>query len=309
MRVMSPVEAELRNILRDPQRLRREEPLARHTTFRIGGPAEYFVEVAARAELAAVLRFVQATQVPFHILGNGSNLLVGDAGVRGVVLMLAGDLAKREISGHTVTAGGGYNLPRLAMEVSRMGLGGLAFACAIPGTVGAGLLINAGAHGGEMKDVVTAASIMWRDGREQRLSPAEIGFRYRGSDLQGTDAIVLDVVFELHPADPARLDADIRHLLERRRHTQPLQFPNAGSIFKNPPGDFAGRLIEQAGCKGWREGDAEVSPKHANFVVNLGRATAQDVISLALRVQERVQVLYGVRLEPEVRIWGPNPLA
>lgn len=309
MRVMSPVEAELRNIVRDPGRLRLEEPLARHTTFRIGGPAQYFVEAASRAELAGVLRLVQAHRLPLWILGNGSNLLVADEGVRGIVLVLAGDLARREIRGTTVTAGGGYNLPKLAMEVSRMGLGGLAFACAIPGTVGAGLMINAGAHGGEMKDVVTAADVVWFDGREQRLTPAEMGLRYRGSDLQGQDLIVVEVEFALHPADPAQLDAAIRHLLERRRATQPLQYPNAGSIFKNPAGDYAGRLIEQAGCKGWREGDAQVSEKHANFIINLGQATARDVIRLALRVQERVQAVHGVRLEPEVRIWGPNPLA
>ncbi len=308
MRVMSPVEAGLRNILRDQGRLRCEEPLARHTTFRIGGPAEYLVEVASRDELAGVLQLVQAGNLPLYILGNGSNLLVSDAGVRGVVLVLGGELARREITGTTVTAGSGYSLPRLALEVSRLGLGGLAFACAIPGTVGGGLLINAGAHGGEMKDVVAAATVMWPDGRLQPLTPAELGLRYRGSSLQATGAIIVDVVFALSPADPADLESRIRHLLERRRDSQPLQFPNAGSIFKNPPGDSAGRLIEQAGCKGWQEGDAQVSPKHANFIVNLGRATARDVISLAFRVQERVQALFGVRLEPEVRIWGDHPL-
>lgn len=305
---MSPVEAELRTIVRDPGRLRREEPLARHTTFRIGGPAEFFVTVTSRAELAGIVGLARGRQLPLRILGNGSNLLVADEGVRGLVVVLAGELVRREITGTTVTAGGGYNLPRLALEVSRLGLGGLAFACAIPGTVGAGLLINAGAHGGEMKDVVGAVTVMWPDGREQRLTPAEVGLRYRGSDLQGTGAIVLDVTFHLHPADPAQLDAEMRHLLERRRQSQPLQYPNAGSIFKNPPGDYAGRLIDQAGCKGWREGDAQVSPRHANFIVNLGQATARDVLTLALRVQERVQAVFGVRLEPEVRIWGPNPL-
>lgn len=304
----SPVEAALRNIVRDPDRVRPQEPLAPRTTFRIGGPAEFLVEVHTMAELLGVLEVVTKYGLPLHILGNGSNVLVPDEGVPGVVLVLGGELAGRRIEGTRVVAGGGCNLPRLAVEVSRMGLGGLHFACAIPGTVGAGLVINAGAHGGEMSQVVAEAEVVWpEDGRVERLRPEEIGFGYRTSRLLGTSAVVTEVVFDLYPADRDELAARIKELLERRKATQPLGLPNAGSIFRNPPGDYAGRLIEAAGCKGWRVGDAQVSEKHANFIVNLGRATARDVIALALKVRDAVESRFGVRLEPEVRIWGPNP--
>lgn len=308
--MMSPAEAALRNIVRDPDRVRPQEPLAPLTTFRIGGPAEFLVEVADLTELTGVLELVRERNLPLYILGNGSNLLVADEGVSGVVLVLGGDLARRRIEGNRVVAGGGYNLPKLAVEVSRLGLGGLQFACAIPGTVGAGLVINAGAHGGEMSQVVQEVAVVWtEDGRPERLTAEQVGFGYRSSGLQGSGAIVTEVVFNLHPEDPAVLSGQIKALLEKRKASQPLGQPNAGSIFKNPPGDYAGRLIEQAGCKGWREGDAQVSEKHANFIVNLGRATARDVIALALRVRDAVAERFGVRLEPEIRIWGPNPFA
>ncbi|HEY8347123.1 MAG TPA: UDP-N-acetylmuramate dehydrogenase [Symbiobacteriaceae bacterium] len=297
----------MRSIIRDPSRIHPNEPLKRHTTFRIGGPADFLVEVADRRELTAVLALAGREQVPVYVLGRGSNLLVADEGVRGIVLKLTGEFRQYQIQDTRVTAGGGCDLPKLATRLAKAGLGGLEFACAIPGTVGAGLVINAGAHGGDMSRCVESALVVWPDGREQRLSAAEIGFGYRTSRLQGTKAIVADVTFQLHREDEAVLRERMRAYLERRRATQPLQFPNAGSIFRNPPGDFAGRLIEQAGLKGMRIGDAQVSEKHANFIVNLGNATARDVLLLLENVRKIVQDRFGVRLEPEVRIWGFDP--
>lgn len=304
---MSPIAKRLRSIIRDPGRICRDESLKRHTTLRIGGPADYLIQVADRQELSGLLRLAGEESLPVYILGNGSNLLVSDEGVRGLVLSLTGEFGHLALEGSTVRVGGGCSLPKLAHQVLKWGLGGIEFACAIPGTVGAGLVINAGAHGGDLSQVVKEATVVWGDGRVQRLTPHEIGFGYRSSRLQGTSAIVVEVVMALHPAGQAEMQEAMRHHLERRRATQPLQHPNAGSIFKNPPGDHAGRLIEQAGLKGAREGDAQVSEKHANFIVNLGQATARDVLTLMDRVRSTVQQRFGVRLEAEVKIWGPNP--
>lgn len=304
---MSPLEQELRSIICDPGRIHPDEPLKKHTTFRIGGPADFLLEVANRQELSGILALASRDGLPVHILGRGSNLLVSDDGVRGFVLVLAGEFDRFGVQESRVVAGGGYDLPKLATKIAKMGLGGLEFACAIPGTVGAGLVINAGAHGGEMSKVVTSATVIWPDGREQMLSPEEIGFGYRTSRLQVMNSIVVEVVMALHPARTDELMEYIRQHLERRRATQPLQLPNAGSVFMNPPGDYAGRLIEQAGLKGLTEGGAQISEKHANFVVNLGDAKAKDVLILLDRVRKLVQDQFGVRLEPEVKIWGNNP--
>jgi UDP-N-acetylmuramate dehydrogenase len=304
---MSPLELELRSIIRDPGRIYQGEPLRKHTTFRIGGPADFLLEMGNRGELSQVLALAARESLPVRLLGRGSNLLVSDDGVRGFVLVLGGDFDTFHVEGTRVTAGGGYDLPKLATKVVKMGLAGLEFACAIPGTVGAGLMINAGAHGGDMSQVVSSVTVVWPDGQEQTLDPAEVGFAYRSSKLQATPALVTEVVFDLRSGDQAELTRHMQHHLERRRATQPLNFPNAGSIFKNPPGDYAGRLIEQAGLKGATEGQAQISEKHANFIVNLGNATARDVLVLMERVRAAVEERFGVRLEAEVRIWGENP--
>lgn len=304
---MSPIAGRLRSIIRDPGRIRQAEPLKRHTSIRIGGPADYLVQAADRNELSSLLRLAGEEGLPVYILGSGSNLVVSDEGVRGLVLRLTGEFGRLAVEGSTVRVGGGCSLPKLAHLAAQMGLGGIEFACAIPGTVGAGLVMNAGAHGCDLAQVVTEATVVWGDGRVERLRPEEIGFGYRSTRLQGTSAIVVEVVMALRPADPAALMGAMRQHLDRRRATQPLQYPNAGSIFKNPPGDYAGRLIEQAGLKGERVGDAQVSEKHANFIVNLGQATAKDVLTLMDRVRSTVKQRFGVRLEAEVKIWGNNP--
>jgi UDP-N-acetylmuramate dehydrogenase len=304
---MSPLADELRTIIRDPGRIHPGEPLKRHTTFRIGGPADFLVEVADRHELSGVLALAHREQQPIYMLGRGSNLLVADSGIRGFVLVLSGEFDRYQVTGTELRVGGGYDLPKVATKVAKLGLGGLEFACAIPGTVGAGLVINAGAHGGEMSQVVRSATVIWPDGREEVLTPDQIGFGYRTSGLQGSRAIVVEVVADLYHEDQERLKSHMQHHLKRRRATQPLSQPNAGSVFMNPPGDYAGRLIEQAGGKGMTEGGAQISEKHANFIVNLGDATAKDVLILLDRVRKLVHDRFGVRLEPEVKIWGENP--
>lgn len=304
---MSPIAAKLRTIISDPGRIRPDEPLKSYTTFRIGGPADWLVEVTSGEELAGLLQLAKAEALPVYVMGNGSNLLVSDSGVRGFVITLAGEFNRYELTGQTLRAGGGYNLPKLANRIAKLGLGGLEFACAIPGTVGAGLVINAGAHGGELRDVVTETTVVWLDGRKEVLPVERIGLRYRSSDLQGAGAIVTEVAMELRPAVQEDLLAHMKAHLERRRLTQPLNLPNAGSVFMNPPGDYAGRLIEEAGLKGLTVGGAQVSEKHANFVVNLGNATAKDVLLLMNRVRAEVDARFGVRLQPEVKIWGDNP--
>jgi UDP-N-acetylmuramate dehydrogenase len=304
---MSPFTQEMRSIIRDPGRIHPDEPLKRHTTFRIGGPADFLIEVADRTELAALFTLAQRDHLPVHVLGKGSNLLVADEGVRGFVLVLTGEFSRYQVEGTKVRAGGGYNLPKLATQVAKMGLGGIEFACAIPGTVGAGLVINAGAHGGDLSQVVTSTTVVWPDGTEQVLRPEEIGFSYRSSRLQGRGAVVVEVAMDLHVGVHEETQRLMQHHLHRRRATQPLNLPNAGSIFMNPMGDYAGRLIEQAGLKGLTEGAAQVSEKHANFIVNLGDAKAKDVLILMDRIRSAVQTHCGVRLEPEVKIWGENP--
>jgi UDP-N-acetylmuramate dehydrogenase len=299
---------QLQSCLADPARLRFEERLDRHTTFRIGGPAQYFAIVHTEQELACLLKTIHAAGLPLYVLGNGSNLLVSDSGVRGLVIQLAGEFNTYQVAADgLVTVGGGYNLPRLATQLSKQGWAGIDFACAIPGTVGAGLVINAGAHGGELVNVVTSATVVWPDGRLEEIPADRLGLRYRGSDLQGTGAIVTRVTMRLAPGNPAELQEKMQHHLEHRRRTQPLNLPNAGSVFKNPPGDFAGRLIQSAGLKGTTRGQAQVSEKHANFVVNLGGATAADVLQLMAHVRDVVEQRFGVRLVNEVQIWGENP--
>jgi UDP-N-acetylmuramate dehydrogenase len=303
---MSPISDQLRSIIREPGRIQPDALLKRHTTFKIGGPADFLVEVVDRQELSQLLALAHRENQPVHFLGRGSNLLVSDTGVRGFVVTLGGEFDSFTVDGARVVAGGGYDLPKLAVKVAKLGLGGIEFACAIPGTVGAGLVINAGAHGGDLKQVVSSVAVIWPDGREQTLTADEIGLGYRSSKLSGSPALVVAVTMDLHPADSTEMHGYMQHHLERRRTTQPLNQPNAGSVFMNPPGDFAGRLIQEAGLKGLREGDAQISEKHANFIVNLGNATAKDVLILLDRVRTIVQEQFGVRLEPEVKIWGEN---
>ncbi|MEW6524998.1 MAG: UDP-N-acetylmuramate dehydrogenase [Bacillota bacterium] len=284
-----------------------DEPLWRHTSFQIGGPADLFVSVTTLPDLAAALDFCACHQVPWVLLGRGTNVLVKDGGVRAVVLTLGGELATYNFHGHSATAGGGACLGKLARAAASAGLGGLEFASGIPGSVGGAVVMNAGAYNGQLADVVSWVTVVSPGQEPRRLDRAELEFDYRWSSLQERRVVVTEVGIELRPGDPAALLATIDELDARRRSRQPLDLPSGGSTFKRPPGHYAAQLIEEAGLKGRRRGGAQVSPVHAGFIVNTGGATAQDVLVLMEEVQKAVYTTAGVMLEPEIRIIGEDP--
>ena len=281
-----------------------KEPMASHTTFKIGGPADYFVKPETVEELAAVLKLCKEGNVPYFILGNGSNLLVGDKGFRGVVIQLYKNFDGMTIEGTTVTAKAGAMLVRVAKESGKAGLTGLEFASGIPGTIGGAMVMNAGAYGGEMKDVVTSVTVLTKDGEIKKLSGEEMNFRYRGSVVEDEDYIVLEAVMELKEGNLEEIQARMAELTVQRKTKQPIEFPSAGSTFKRPEGYFAGKLIQDAGLRGFQVGGAQVSEKHCGFVINAGGATAADVMQLMQDVSDKVNAQFGVTLEPEVKRIG-----
>ena len=280
------------------------EPRASHTTFRIGGPADYFVMPETIEELAALVRLCKEENVPYFILGNGSNLLVGDKGFRGVVIQLYKNFDGIQIEGTKVTAKAGAMLIRVAKEAGKAGLTGLEFASGIPGTIGGAMVMNAGAYGGEMKDVVTAVTVLTKDGDIKTLSGAEMNFRYRGSVVEDEGHIVLEAVMELKEGNLDEIQARIEELSVQRKTKQPIEYPSAGSTFKRPEGYFAGKLIQDAGLRGYQVGGAQVSEKHCGFVINAGGAIAADVMRLMQDVSDKVKEQFGVTLEPEVKRIG-----
>jgi len=281
--------------------LRRDEPLAAHTTLRIGGPAALFALPAAEAEVASAVAWAEQAGVPWHVIGLGSNLLCPDQGFAGCVLDLGRACAGLRWDGPCVEAGAGVHLAPLLREAARRGLSGLEGVAGVPGTVGGGLAMNAGTAAGDFGAAVRSVRALSPDGRVLEIPAAEMRFAYRRSRLGEDRLIALSAVLQLRPADAAALRRDLAARALRRRRTQPLELPNAGSIWQNPPGDFAGRLIETAGCGGLRQGGAQVSTRHANFIVNLGGARAADVLALMAQVRARVQRAHGVRLHPELR--------
>ena len=281
-----------------------QEPMASHTTFRIGGPADYFVMPETVEELAAVLKLCKEEQMPYFILGNGSNLLVGDKGFRGVVIQLYKNFDGIQIDGTKVTAKAGAMLIRVAKESGKAGLTGLEFASGIPGTIGGAMVMNAGAYGGEMKDVVTAVTVLTKEGDIKNLTGDEMNFRYRGSVVEDEGYIVLEAVMELKEGNLEEIQARIDELSIQRKTKQPIEYPSAGSTFKRPEGYFAGKLIQDAELRGYRVGGAQVSEKHCGFVINAGGATAADVMQLMQDVSDKVNAQFGVTLEPEVKRVG-----
>ena len=281
-----------------------EEPMSRHTTFRIGGPADYFVTPHTKEEIRQVIRLCKEEEIPFAVLGNGSNLLVGDKGFRGVIIQLFKNFSNIIIEEENIYAQSGALLVRLANQAAKQGLTGLEFASGIPGTLGGAVVMNAGAYGGEMKDVVVAASVMDRRGEIRVLSPEELQLSYRHSVLQEDGRIVLDITLEVVPANGAEVLAKMEELSQRRISKQPLEMPSAGSVFKRPEGCFVGPLIEKAGLKGFRIGGAQISVKHAGFIVNAGNATAADVLALISYIRNKIWTDYQVQLKPEVLIIG-----
>lgn len=285
-------------------RVKSAEPMSLHTSFRIGGPAEWFVEAGSEEAVVRVLALCREEEVPCHVIGNGSNLLVSDAGVPGVVLCLGNAFSDIAFEGETVTAQTGILLARLARMAAQKGLAGLAFAAGIPGTLGGGLYMNAGAYGGELVQVVTGARLLFPDGTVRDAEAPELALGYRRSSLMDSGAVALSVTLKLHEGDEAAIFAEMEDLAARRRDKQPLEYPSAGSTFKRPAGHYAGQLIEAAGLKGARVGGACVSEKHAGFVINDGGATAADVLALCELVQEKVYASSGIHLEREIRFLG-----
>ena len=274
------------------------EAMARHTTMRVGGPAELLAMPANEAQLARALELAREMALPVLVMGGGSNLIVRDGGVRGLVLALGEHFARVEVRGGTVLAQAGARLAQVSAAAQQAGLSGLEFAAGIPGTVGGGVAMNAGAYGGELRDRLVWADVLM-DGRTRRLAAGELGLGYRTSSVLREGGVVLGAAFELTPGDEAEIRAAMAELARRRREKQPLNYPSSGSTFKRPPGHFAGALIEEAGLKGARVGDAQVSEKHAGFVVNLGGASAREILQLIEMVKERVLAHSGVLLVGE----------
>lgn len=280
------------------------EPMSSHTTFRIGGPAAAYVCPSGETELKTVLSFCRREKLPFFILGNGSNLLVSDAGYEGVVISTTEGLTRLEAEGERIFASSGQLLSRTAKRALKEGLTGLEFAAGIPGTIGGALVMNAGAYGSEIKDVLEYARVMTPEGEILTLGPKELKMDYRTSCIPAMGYTVLDACFRLKKGKRDEIEAYMNELSLKRREKQPLQYPSAGSTFKRPKGHFAARLIEDAGLKGFTVGGAQVSQKHSGFVINRGDATAADVMELCRQIRERVKTQFDVELEMEVKTLG-----
>lgn len=287
-------------------RIAEDEPMSRHTSFRIGGPARRMAFPASGAQLVLLLSFAQECGARPLVIGRGTNLLCPDAGLDRLVIETSG-LARLEpgAAPDTILAEAGVSLARLGEFACQQGLSGLEFAHGIPGSVGGGVCMNAGAYGGEMKQVISSVSVLFPEEGIRTLSGEEMAFGYRRSLLTDhPEAVVLHAVFHLPPGDPDTIRSHMRELMDRRRNSQPLEWPSAGSTFKRPEGHFAAALIDQCGLKGLSVGDAQVSEKHAGFLVNKGSATAADMRRLMDQVRERVLRETGVELEPEVKFLG-----
>ena len=284
--------------------LKREEPLSQHTSFRIGGPAEVMAFPRTQEELTALLRAARELDVRLRLLGAGTNVLAPDEGLRGLVIVTRDCLVGLERRGEVqIAAMSGVSMAKLAFFAMEAGLTGLEFAHGIPGTVGGGVYMNAGAYGGEICQICESVEVMDLDGNLSRLSNAEMAFSYRHSALENRTGIVVSADFALKKGNPEEIWTKMKDLIARRTASQPLDVPSAGSAFKRPTGGYAAALIEEAGLKGYQVGGAAISVKHAGFAVNLGSATAADVKALLSQVSDQVYRKSGIRLEPEVRIW------
>lgn len=283
-----------------------DEPLAKHTSWRIGGPADVFLLPTATEQLVRIMQLAHQHGIPWFVIGKGSNLLVRDGGIRGVVIKLADNFADMEINGQTLTAQGGRSFVSAAHHAIRHGLSGLEFATGIPGTVGGAVMMNAGAHGGEVKDVLIDCRVLMPDGQIEHLRREDLRFDYRYSLLKDRPGLVVDASFALTPGDAQEMSDRVRGWAKRRQTTQPLSLPSCGSVFRNPEGTHSGRLVEEAGLKGTRIGGAQISELHGNFIVNIGGAKATDVLQLIELIQNTIKERYGHDLHPEVRIVGED---
>jgi len=286
------------------ERIRFQEPMSFHTTFRVGGPARYMAMPADEEEIRLLIRQCRRVDLPWFVVGNGSNLLVSDQGYDGLIIKLGRQYSRLFADGLEIRAQAGVMLSRLARQAAFHNLAGLAFAAGIPGTLGGGLMMNAGAYGGELSQVVKAVRVLDGDGQFRVLTAEQMKFGYRTSVLKEKGMIALEAVLSLGPGDQEEQLQEMEELNRKRREKQPLEYASAGSTFKRPEGHFAGQLIEQAGLKGLSVGDAQVSEKHCGFVINRGNATAAEIYTLCRRVQERVYEQFQVELTMEVRLLG-----
>lgn len=305
MREKAPVEllsSELARALQGP--VVQDEMLAPHTSFNVGGLADIWIEPQDLGDLCEAIILLRRHGWPVMIIGNGTNLLVSDAGIRGAVLCLRRNFRAVNVVGEMVQAGAGVSMPLLATQVSRLGLSGYEWACGVPGSIGGSVVMNAGAHGGDTSGCAERIHVVAPDGSESWLAASELGFRYRHSDVPEKGLVVTGVEFRFHTDDPSRIRERLEEYRQKRRAAQPETSQCAGSIFKNPPGGSAGRLLEGLGARGMRVGGAEVSEKHANFIVNAGGARASDVRRLIRELQQLAGDRAGIRLEPEVLVVG-----
>lgn len=284
------------------ERILFHEPMSKHTTFRVGGEADCLIMIHEEQELTKLIRYLNQIEEAYFIVGNGSNLLVGDKGYRGVVLKFDGPMGEVQTKGTVIRAGAGALLSKVAAQAKEHGLCGMEFAAGIPGSIGGAVVMNAGAYGGEIKDCIVSARVMDSAGNESILSREQLELGYRTSVIQSRGDLVLEAEFQFEPGDPREIRERMKELNAKRRDKQPLEFASAGSTFKRPEGHFAGKLIEDAGLRGYRIGDAQVSEKHCGFVVNRGHATAKEVLAVICDVQKKVLESSGVKLEPEVKI-------
>lgn len=294
---------QLINII-DSSRVYRDEPMHKHTTFRVGGNADYFVVPRTWKEIQKVIAFCQKKNIPYYILGNGSNLLVSDSGYHGVIIQIYKEMNAIEIVENIMRVEAGALLSKVGSTALEAGLTGFEFAAGIPGTIGGAVVMNAGAYGGEMKDILLNVTVLTPEGDIKRLQKDELELGYRTSVIQTKNYIVLDAEFGLEYGEKEVIRSKMNDLKTQRITKQPLEYPSAGSTFKRPEGYFAGKLIQDAGLRGFQVGGAQVSEKHCGFVINKDNATAADIVELMNKVAEKVREDFGVQLEPEVKRLG-----
>lgn len=294
---------ELLNIISKEQ-IQIEEPMRNHTTFRVGGPAEFFVQPKTAQEVQGLVKLCKEKEVPYYIVGNGSNLLVSDQGFRGVIIQIFKEMSQIQIEGELVKAQAGALLSAIASKALEAGLAGFEFAAGIPGALGGACVMNAGAYGKEMKDVLREVTVLTPEGEVLAIPDEKLELGYRTSIIAKKGYIVLEAVIRLQKGEKEEIKARMDELKEKRITKQPLEYPSAGSTFKRPQGHFAGQLIQEAGLKGFTLGGAAVSEKHAGFVINQNGATASEIYGLCMEVKRRVQEQSGVELELEVKLLG-----
>lgn len=288
----------------DEKRVLKDEPMKKHTTFRVGGNADYFVMPQNASEIRAIVTLCKHAEIPYYILGNGSNLLVSDTGYRGVIIQIYKEMNDIQVEGDKIKVQAGALLSRVGNIALEAELTGFEFAAGIPGTVGGAVVMNAGAYGGEMRDIIVNATVLTQDGDIVTINKEDLELGYRTSVIAKKGYIVLEAEYQLQKGDKEAIRAKMDELKVQRVTKQPLEYPSAGSTFKRPEGYFAGKLIQDAGLRGFQVGGAQVSEKHCGFVINKDQATAADIMELMRQVSEKVMQEFGVKLEAEVKALG-----